>query len=874
MNRPLKLSLAVALALGSQAAFGLGLGNIEVKSGLNEPLVAEIPVIESSAGEAAGIRANLATAEDFARVGLDVSGVTVPLYFELISDPAGRPMVRVTSEDAVREPFLSFLMEVSWSKGRLLREYSVLLDPPSVAPAVIGTRTVVEPIAEAEVPTPQPLEPAPEPPPAEPLAEPAPEPSAAEPPPPEPAVVEPPPEPVAEEPVAEPVPEPVETVPSEPEPMAAEPPPAPAPAEYGPVAEGETLWEIAASTRPDSSVSMNQMMLAILRSNPEGFFQDNVNALKRGAVLRIPTIDEAQAVAAAEAASEILAQNQSWQATRPTLLADSGYTPPSDTSAGSIGSPESRLELVPPRADTSTGGADRPGVAGGTDATAAMRADLSRTQEQLASREQEAGELRARVRELESLKTQSEKLLTLKDSEIAELQRRLREAEAEVESQKQAVAEAQAAADAANAAAAASPSPSPFEPIREPIAEASPSPTETAPMESPTPTEPTADAVDTTGVTESPTPSEPLVSESPAPEATPSPAETVAETTPLAEEPAATPVVVEDEPAAATPWYLNPLVVGGAAGALILAGLGLLLARGRRKAEPVMAERPSVADSFAGGVFGTRSVQAEASGEHALLERLAADPTDLDTHLDLLRLYHGSGDGEKFEAAASAMYAQVTDPDLPQWRQAAEMGRELLPDNPLFEEISATPAMDRTEEFDFDKLAPTPAPAPAPAPAPTPAPAARKAGGDSGLFDFDLARKATPAPTTPPPPSKPAADFDFSLTEQAAPGTKAAADAELSLKDMQVSKPQLEPVETEQQFKVPDLDVAPAKATAAAMGGGFFEGEDAVGTKLDLARAYLDMGDPEGARSMLQEVIAEGNDNQKSEARRLLSEIG
>ena len=79
MNRPLKLSLAVALALGSSSAFGLGLGSIQVRSGLNEPLIAEIPVIESSAGEAAAIRANLATAADFPRVGLSVSGVPVPL---------------------------------------------------------------------------------------------------------------------------------------------------------------------------------------------------------------------------------------------------------------------------------------------------------------------------------------------------------------------------------------------------------------------------------------------------------------------------------------------------------------------------------------------------------------------------------------------------------------------------------------------------------------------------------------------------------------------------------------------------------------------------------------------------------------------------
>ena len=150
MNRPLKLSLAVALALGSQAAFGLGLGTIQVRSGLNEPLVAEIPVIESEAGEAAVMTAKLATADDFARVGLDVSGVTVPLSFDLATNAQGHPVIRVTSEDPVREPFLSFLVEVNWNKGRLLREYNVLLDPPNVAPAIVGSGTVLEPVAEPE----------------------------------------------------------------------------------------------------------------------------------------------------------------------------------------------------------------------------------------------------------------------------------------------------------------------------------------------------------------------------------------------------------------------------------------------------------------------------------------------------------------------------------------------------------------------------------------------------------------------------------------------------------------------------------------------------------------------------------------------------
>ena len=99
LNRPLKLSLAVALALGSSQAFALGLGVIDVKSKMNEPLFAEIPVVAATADEAQALRVKLAGAEDFKRVGLDVSGLSVPLEFTVSSDSEGQPVIVVTSSD-------------------------------------------------------------------------------------------------------------------------------------------------------------------------------------------------------------------------------------------------------------------------------------------------------------------------------------------------------------------------------------------------------------------------------------------------------------------------------------------------------------------------------------------------------------------------------------------------------------------------------------------------------------------------------------------------------------------------------------------------------------------------------------------------------
>jgi pilus assembly protein FimV len=848
MKRSLKLSLAVSLSLASPSLFALGLGSIEVRSGLNEPLVAEIPVIEAFPGEAEGLKARLATAEDFRRVGLDQRGVSVALGFEVVRSTEGRTAIRVTSDDAVREPFVSFLVEASWANGRLLREYSLLLDPPVVAPAVLSTRAepVVQPIAETAPSEPESLaQPAPEPEPEpEPIAEPEPAPVAEvepEPAPSEPLVPAETPAPESEPIAAEPAPPEPEPAPVEPlveseapapEPITGEPIASSTPGEYGPVAAGDTLWEIAQSTRAEGGATINQVMIAILRANPDAFVDNNINRLRRGAVLRIPSDDEAQAIAAIEASAEVATQIQSWQSWRDTtLVADSGFSSPGAGTGGVNSGVDSRLELVPPRSGDAGGGSDSPGLAGGTDTTATLRSDLSRTQEQLASREQEAGELRSRVQDLETLNQQKEQLINLKDSEIAELQRQLQQAR-----------------DAANAAAPAPvPEPAPAEPAPAPVEPVIAAPTE------PTPSEPAPAATAST----EPAPTEPVTSPEPAPEPTPAePTPGSASVTALPESTPATPAI---EIPPALPWWREPTVLFGAGGVLVLGALLALVASRRKKPAPAVgpsrASTASVSDSFKGGVFGTSSATAVADDdENALLERLASDPTDLDTHLELLRTYYGQGDAEKFEAAAGAMYAQIADPSDPAWMEAVSMGRELVPSNPIFAAGSTASVSNTIEEFDFDKLEAAPAPAPA-------KPATGRSG-DTGMFDFELARKEAAAAPARGAIEKTQPDFDFSLDTPA-------------IEPPRITKPDTSNFAT-QEFKAPalDMDLDLGKAAAGNGASPLGEGEDAVGTKLDLARAYLDMGDPEGARSMLQEVMAEGSETQKSEARRLLADIG
>ncbi|HPW33723.1 MAG TPA: FimV/HubP family polar landmark protein, partial [Arenimonas sp.] len=314
-NRYLKLSLAMGLALGSSQVMALGLGQLQVKSGLNQPLVAEIPIFAAMPGEVDSLNVRLASPEAFERVGLTrPSYLTANLSFSVGKNARGQNVVLVTSSGKFVEPFLSFLIEADWGRGSVTKEYTALIDPPYIAKAIVRpleAPTVAVAPTQQYTPPPEPvlppivLKPEPEPTPAPVVAEQ-----------PTPLIFEPAPEPaqpsstpmVAEEPapvVAESAPAPTpEYFPPAPAPAPITPEPAP-PANtgaYGPVASGKTLWSVAEEVRPDASVTVKQMMVALLRANPEAFDDGNVNKLKRGSVLRIPGREEASILTDQQAA--------------------------------------------------------------------------------------------------------------------------------------------------------------------------------------------------------------------------------------------------------------------------------------------------------------------------------------------------------------------------------------------------------------------------------------------------------------------------------------------------------------------------------------------------------------------------------------------
>ena len=449
MVRTLRIAIASALLLAAGNAWALGLGQIEVKSRRNQPLLAEIPIISTTPGELEALQARLASPDTFRRVGLaPPSGAAANLQFSLGSDARGRPVIRVTTVAPVNQAVLNFLIEVDWGQGRLVREYSALVDAPRTAsaplqpaisaPVVAAPNVVQRPATQAPA---LPVPPQPKPVPATPV--PAPQPQA------EPA---PPTVPIAPLPSAQPAAEPA------PSPVAAAPAPvATAPAQYGPVKRGETLSRIAGSLGLDG-FSLDQTMLALLRANPDAFLGDNINRIKRGAVLRVPGSDERSGVNADEAALVVREQMQQWrQARRPVAQPESteaAAAAPTDKQPSAAGTAtrsveagettaaakptapkpataaprrqQARLEIVPPSAPGKATGTRSGTNAGGEGSM--LQQQLRQKDEDIAAKAAEIGELKERVAELEKLKQQQDQLLSMKDSELAAAQQRLADA--------------------------------------------------------------------------------------------------------------------------------------------------------------------------------------------------------------------------------------------------------------------------------------------------------------------------------------------------------------------------------------------------------------------------------------------------------------
>ena len=391
--------IGLGLALLSNAALALGLGEIKVKSQPGQPLLAEIPIISSEPGELEQLRARLASPTTFERVGLPrPQGLVNDLAFSVALDDAGRPVVRVTSRTPVDVPAVNFLIEVDWGQGRLVREYSALVSAPGTLAAAS------QPVIDAPVAAP-----------TDTIARPA-----------QPVVATPP-----ESVPAERTPLPAPPRAPAPAPVAAAPAPQVAPGDaLAPVRRGQSLSQVAAPLARAQGYTLDQAMVALLRANPEAFINGNINLLKQGAVLRVPESAEAQTIREDEAAALVRSQIAEWRRARAPIPQPAAVVEPAAAATTAPQAPrtapvaDARLEIAPAAAGTS-GSGTQSGVSAGGEGEMLANEQLQQSKEDLAAREAEVQELRSQVAELEKLKAQQEKLLAMKDSDLAAAQQRL-----------------------------------------------------------------------------------------------------------------------------------------------------------------------------------------------------------------------------------------------------------------------------------------------------------------------------------------------------------------------------------------------------------------------------------------------------------------
>src|SRR5512137_1395408 len=148
MKSAVRRILLMSALMSPNALFALGLGEIHLNSALNQPFDADIDLVSAADEDLSALRASLASGDTFTRYGLDKPAFLADFTFRVVRGANGQDVLKVTSPKPVTEPFVTLLVEANWPRGRLLREYTVLLDPPVYAPAA---RAAAEPVAAPRV---------------------------------------------------------------------------------------------------------------------------------------------------------------------------------------------------------------------------------------------------------------------------------------------------------------------------------------------------------------------------------------------------------------------------------------------------------------------------------------------------------------------------------------------------------------------------------------------------------------------------------------------------------------------------------------------------------------------------------------------------
>ncbi|MCW8919728.1 MAG: hypothetical protein OQL08_13055 [Gammaproteobacteria bacterium] len=908
MVRILLKSLLSLSLIAPLSAFAMGLGDVRLHTALGERLRADIDLLSVSQAEAEDVRVSLASQETFDRVGLERPPILMFLQFDVVRDAAGNYSIQVTSREAINEPFLDFLVEVDWKSGRVLREYTLLLDPPSsyhetppaiTQPSTASTTTTAAPVAPAR--------------PAEVVS--------------------------AERPAPVSHVAPVATPRSSPAGGMV----------YGPVTANDTLWRIAEKMRPSSDVTVQQMMIALLKANPYAFFDNNINRLKRGYVLRLDDPSILDTLNKGDAAREVARQTRAWQDYREGVVARASQRQATATGveggSGAVASARSepKLKLVAPEGSAVDRAA--PSGAAGSKGADQVGEELMLAMEGAAAQRKENEALKSRLEALEGQLQDMEKIISLKDADLAALQHQLREQGKGVELPSEQT---------------------PLAVIEETAPVVKPEEAATAPQEPPA----VAEALPVVGETAEPAAQPPVVKKPKPKKVAPPPVE----------EPGLIESLLADQ---------MLLGIGGGALLFILILMGLIIKRRRKsgfqesilsggtssmmKANDELGSETSFLSDLAISGMGSGTMHTDEGevdplteadvfmaygrnqqAEEVLKKAREQLPERADVAAKLLEVYYNSKDTTQFEALAEEAVGILQGDDV-LWGKVSAMGHELCPENVLFATAAGVtpptdmrPAAGAAETvmdigLDLDELT------------------AEMEGEGSGGMDFDLGLDFSDLDDEAgavPGEQKKRDDGELGAPEL----TGEAEESELAIDDaaeleMELGALELtgEAEETEKAEEASPLDfeldlggddglvsgddeemdfaldlgelsteevVESAAATGLELDMGDFDlteledldsgtaeletsepvggldldismddlgelgdlGElddlgdldssgDEITTKLDLAQAYAEMGDAEGARSMLEEVIAAGSEEQKQQAQALIDKL-
>jgi pilus assembly protein FimV len=899
--------LALTLGFAAQDAGALALGRVNVLSALGEPLRAEVDVPDINAEEAASLRTSVAGPDAFKAAGLEYNPALSNVQISLQRRADGRSFLRLTSDRPVNEPFVDLILEASWASGRIVRDYTMLFDPPNLRAQAAAPNTVTAPALGTTPPTAVPSAPraAPAPTPssyasAAPLPSRAPAPSRA-------AVVRRAPAPKTQTQAT--------TVPAK-QPGSVT------------VKAGNTASQLAARYKPQG-VSLDQMLVAMLSRNPDAFDAGNINRLKKGAVLEMPSADSASGTSQAEARQTITAQSKDFNEFRRSLAqgAPTASTPAASRKAS--GAVQANVEQRKPAAAAP----DKLTLSKGAVAAAGAASSAKAGKEEAIAKDKQTKDAAARTAELSK---------NIQD--LAKLGATTTTATAKPSTSASTTTSATGVAVSAGATTPAAPLVANVDKATVtaaiPAAPVLAASAATAPTVSVTATVAAASA--------SVTGTQTAVATAPA---------TTSKPPPVLPAPTA-------EPSFIAGLMDNPVTLPAAGGLLaLLAGFGFYRMRQRKNASQVDSsflesrlqpdsffgasggQRIDTSESASAGGTGSSSMvyspsQLDAAGdvdpvaeadvylaygrdlqaEEILKEALRTNPTRVAVHGKLMEIYAKRRDTKAFETVAREAY-NVTKGEGTEWETACVLGREIDPANPLYQG-----GMTAASSSSFAALSAAAVGATGYVASTISQPAMATNGQDTDVdFDLDLdfsagddlvsaseQRDATHSTTSPihvqstiGMQAQAAVDqpvdlaFDMpTLPQFSLPDTKA---VKLSAPDMASfasglnftaappaasvtptapmsmgtasAAPQLDAMD----FDMGDLSLdlpsrgTPAGAASMAIDAGITG--DPLETKLALAQEFREIGDEDGARSLAQEVAAEAKGDLKARAQRMVADL-